>query len=80
MMWDFMWVPRAIKVRKRSLWDHVSLEGYMKEVNTDLVLEGRREYDPKYYRKLESLKQIVVVHIQNKSKAKEKKQLPTEMK
>lgn len=60
--------------------DHVSLEGYMKEVNTDLVLEGRREYDPQYYRKLESLKQIVVVHIQNKSKTKEKKQLPTEMK
>lgn len=45
MMWDFMWVPRAIKVRKRSLWDHVSLEGYKKEVNTDLVLEGRREYE-----------------------------------
>ena len=50
MMWNFMRVPRAIKVRKRSLWDHVSLEGYMKEVNTDIVLEGRREYDPNIIR------------------------------
>ena len=47
MMWDFMWIPRSIKVRKTSLWDHISLEGSMKEVNIDLVLEERREYDLK---------------------------------
>ena len=37
-----MWILRTIKVRKTSLWDHISLEGYMKEVNTDLVLEERK--------------------------------------
>lgn len=59
MVWNFMWVPRTIKVRKRSLGDHMSQKGYMKEVNTDLFLEERSEYDPKYYRKQKS-QQIAV--------------------